>query len=90
MYFETWRAVGDHVEDQRTDDGDWRAAFCGAFTVSGEARTPDAALMEVERQIDKLVAEWVVRPRRRVGRPRPRMTGKARRNSTSDRKRPAR
>ena len=66
MYFETWRAVGDHVEYERTGDGGWRAAFDGAFTVSAEARTPDAALMEVERQIDKLVAEWVVHPRQRV------------------------
>jgi predicted RNase H-like HicB family nuclease len=81
MYFETWRAVGDHVEYEKTDDGDWRAAFCGAFTVSAEARTPDAALMEVERQIDKLVAEWVVHPRRRVARPERGMTRRARRNS---------
>lgn len=90
MYFETWRAVGDHVEYERTDDGDWRAAFHGAFAVSAEARTPDAALMDVERQIDKLVAEWVVRPRQRVGRPRRRMTGRARRNSTPGTRGPAR
>jgi hypothetical protein len=90
MYFETWRAVGEHVEYERTDSGDWRAAFHGAFTVSAEARTPDAALMELERRIDKLVAEWVVHPRQRVGRPRRRMTSGASRNSTPDRKRPAR
>jgi hypothetical protein len=83
MYFETYRAVGDHVEYEKTEDGGWRAAFDGAFTVSAEARTPDAALMELERQIDKLVAEWVVRPSQRAGRTeRGRgMTRRARRNS---------
>jgi hypothetical protein len=90
MYFETWRAVGEHVEYERTDDGDWRAAFHGAFTVSAEARTPDAALMEVERRIDKLVAEWVIQPSRRAGRPRRRMTSSARRNSTPAPRKPAR
>lgn len=84
MYFETYRAVGDHVEYERTDDGGWRAAFDGAFTVSAEARTPDAALMELERQLDRLVAEWVVRPRQTVGRPRRGMTRRARRNSVPD------
>lgn len=81
MYFETWRAVGDHVEYERTGDGGWRAAFDGAFTASAEARTPDAALMEVERQIDKLVAEWVVRRCQTAGRPGRVMTRRARRNS---------
>jgi hypothetical protein len=81
MYFETYRAVGDHVEYERTDDGGWRAAFDGAFTVSAEARTPDAALMEVERQIDRLVAEWVVHPSQRVGRTGRGIARRARRNS---------
>ena len=81
MYFETWRTVGDHVEYERTGDGGWRAAFDGAFAVSAEARTPDAALMEVERQIDKLVAEWVVHPSQRVGRRGRGMMRRARRNS---------
>ena len=90
MYFETWRAVGDHVEYERTGDGGWRAALGGAFTVSAEGRTPDAALMELERQIDKLVAEWVVHPRRRVARPERWMTRRARRNSVPGARKPAR
>lgn len=52
MYFETYRAVGDHVAHERTGDGGWRAAFDGAFSVSAVARTPDAALMELERKLD--------------------------------------
>ncbi len=81
MYFETYRAVGDHVEYERTDDGGWRAAFDGAFSVSAKARTPDDALMHLQRQLDKLVAEWVVRPRQMVGRPGRETTRRARRNS---------
>jgi hypothetical protein len=81
MYFETYRAVGDHVEYERTDDGGWRAAFDGAFTVAAEARTPDAALLYLQRQLDKLVAEWVVQPRRTAGRPERETTSRARRNS---------
>jgi hypothetical protein len=90
MYFETWRAVGDHVEYERTGEGGWRAAFNGAFTVSAEARTPDAALMEVERQIDRLVAEWVVHPSQRVGGTGRGMTRRARRNSIPDHREGAR
>ena len=67
MYFETYRAVGDHVEYEKTGDGRWRATFNGAFTVSAKARTPDDALMHLQRQLDKLVAEWVVNPRQTVG-----------------------
>jgi hypothetical protein len=81
MYFETYRAVGEHVQYERTGDGGWRAAFDGAFTVSTEARTPDAALMELERQLDKLVAEWVVQPRRMGRRAGRGTTSRARRNS---------
>jgi len=81
MYFETYRAVGDHVEYERNDDGGWRAAFDGAFCVSVVARTPDAALMELERKLDKLVAEWIVRPHQTVRRPTRRRTRSARRNS---------
>jgi hypothetical protein len=80
MYFETYRAVGDHVQYERTSDGGWRAAFDGAFTVAAEARTPDAALMELERQLDRLVAEWVVQPSQRVGRAGRGTTRRARRN----------
>jgi hypothetical protein len=90
MYFETYRAVGDHVEYERTDDGGWRAAFDGAFTVSAEARTPDAALMELERQLDRLVAEWVVLPRQRGARPGRGMTSRARRNLVLGRREGAR
>jgi hypothetical protein len=81
MYFETSRAVGEHVQHERTDDGGWRAAFDGAFTVAAEARTPDAALMELERQLDRLVAEWVVHQFQRMGRPERETTSRARRNS---------
>ena len=79
MYFETYRAVGDHVEYEKTGDGGWRATFDGAFTVSAKARTPDDALMHLQRQLDKLVAEWVVRPRQTVERPRRETTRRARR-----------
>jgi hypothetical protein len=81
MYFETYRAVGEHVQYERTSDGGWRAAFDGAFTVAAEARTPDAALMELERQLDRLVAEWVVRPRQRGKRLGRGTTSRGRRNS---------
>jgi hypothetical protein len=81
MYFETYRAVGDHVQYERTNDGGWRAEFDGAFKVSAEARTPDAALMELERQLDRLVADWVVRPRQRGNRLARGTTSRARRNS---------
>ena len=81
MYFETYRAVGEHVQYERTSDEGWRAAFDGAFTVAAEARTPDAALMELERQLDRLVAEWVVHPFQRMGRAGRGTTSRARRNS---------
>ena len=81
MYFETYRAVGDHVEYEKTGDGGWRATFDGAFAVSAKARTPDDALFHLQRQLDKLVAEWVVRPRQAAGRTGRGMTRRVRRNS---------
>jgi hypothetical protein len=56
------KAVRDHIEYDRMANGKWRAAFKGAFEVSAEARSPDDARLEVETEIAKLVAEWIVRP----------------------------
>jgi len=62
MYLHAPKAVRDHIEYDRVANGKWRAAFKGAFDVSAEARSPEDARLDVEIQIDKLVAEWIVRP----------------------------
>ena len=60
MYLHAPRAVREHIEYDRTADGLWRAAFKGAFDVFAEARSPEDARADVEEQIDKLVAKWIV------------------------------
>jgi hypothetical protein len=84
MYLYALKAVREHIEYDRMTDGRWRAAFKGAFDVSAEARSPEDARLDVETQIDKLVAAWIVRPpdRPRARRGPGRETN-ARRKSTS-------
>ena len=84
MYLHALKAVREHVEFDRMADGRWRAAFKGAFDVSAEARSPEDARLDVENQIDRLVAAWIVRPPDRLSAgSRPVPTTKARRKSTS-------
>ena len=59
--YELSQAISDHMEFEQLSDGGWRATFRGALSASAEAKTPDAASWEVRKELEKLVAEWIVK-----------------------------
>lgn len=59
--FEISQAIYNHMEYEQTSDGRWRAIFRGAISASAEARTPEAASWEVRKELERLVAAWIVK-----------------------------
>jgi hypothetical protein len=81
--WEAVKAVGHHIDYEKRAGGTWRATFNGAFRVTAEGRSPDDARLGVERQLDGLVATWIVKPPAEARQRRPAPRVKPRRTSTT-------
>jgi hypothetical protein len=55
------QAISDKLEYHKIADGRWRVTFNGALSASAESKNPESASWEVKRQLDRLIAEWIVR-----------------------------
>ena len=61
MYFSLGQAIRDNLDYEKTATGDWRVTFNGAFNVSAESSSPNDASYRVEKELERLLADWILR-----------------------------